>query len=328
MKTVTHLLLTIFLFSFITSQIRKQQYDNGQLKYQADIVNGMLNGKYISWYKNGKKKAEGIFKNNQRIGKWTVYDSLGKIRMTREYSNSFQFSTITSNSGNGESISLPDKMPYKLSRNKNGYYEYPELLEKDIVVSKRLWRTIEPNSENISLFEKNHFFDLIVKNVTETKKLTAFDTESDEFKKVIPIAKVQNIISKGTIDVVGYKIKEDWFYNSSWQLSETRIIGICPIIKEKSNEKQTDLFWIYYPELRPILASEQLIINGDTLISTLEDIFQFTHFSSSIYKESNVYDRKLSDYRTGNAIIEESQKIEMNLIDLEHDIWINMTAKK
>jgi Gliding motility associated protein GldN len=76
------------------------------------------------------------------------------------------------------------------------------------------------------------------------------------------------------------------------------------------------------------LASEKVNINDEPSISTIEDIFQFRHFSGSIYKESNVYDRKISDYKTGNAIKEESERIEMNVLDLEHDTWIYLTEKK
>lgn len=322
MKPATFLFLTILLFSFNSSEVRIQKFENGQVAFETSIENGMFNGYYRSYYKNGKKKAEGIFKNNQRIGIWTVYDSLGQKRIVREYTNSFQFSILTSKSERGESVSLPEKKNYELARNKEDYYDYPEVLEKDIAVSKRIWRFIEPEPANSALFDKKELFDIIVKNITETKKLTAFDTESDEFKKEISIADVRAQITNEKVAVIGYRIKEDWFYNSDWQLAEARIIGICPVVKAKSDGKQTDLFWIYYPELRSILASVKLSTTEDTLISTLEDILHFRHFSSCIYKESNVFDRKISDYKTGKEIHEEAEKIEMDILDLEHDIWI------
>ena len=82
MKKLLLLSLTcIILLSFQTLEIRKQMYDNGQLKYQVEVESGLLNGKYMSWYRNGQKKAEGTFKNNQRIGNWSAYDSLRQIQM-------------------------------------------------------------------------------------------------------------------------------------------------------------------------------------------------------------------------------------------------------
>jgi hypothetical protein len=137
---------------------------------------------------------------------------------------------------------------------------------------------------------------------------------------------IENRLKQKTFEIAGYKIKEDWFYNSSWQLSETRIIGICPVIKDKNGE-MIDLFWIYYPELRPIIVTEKVETNVNSLIKNLDDVFYFRDFSSTIYKESNVYDRKIADYKTRNGIKEEADKIEMSILDLEHDIWIKSTSE-
>lgn len=323
MKILTILSITACLIAFTITETKKQKYENGQLKNQVNIESGMLDGKYVSWYKNGQKKAEGNFKKNQRVGTWTVWDSLGQTRMIRTYENSFQFKTISVKNGKGVNISLPEKVTYTLTRNNEGYYEYPVLAEKDVVVSKRIWRTIEPNTANNLMFNKNKFFELLLKNIIDTKKIIAYDTLSDEFEKELTAADIKSKITNTPI-VIEYKIKEDWFFDSSWQLSEIRIIGLCPVIKDKDG-KQTDLCWIYYPTLRGILASEKVNINGEPLISTLEDVFQFRCFSSNIYKESNNYGRKISDYKTGDAIKKESEAIEMAILDLEHDTWIRLT---
>jgi hypothetical protein len=131
-----------------------------------------------------------------------------------------------------------------------------------------------------------------------------------------------------TSDIVGYRIKEDWFYNYSWQLSETRIIAICPIIKRKDTGDLMDAFWIYYPELRNIFASEKIEIAGEKNISSLEDIFMFRRFNSTIYKESNIYNKKIADYVTDKSVKELVERIEIELLDLEHDAWINTTNKQ
>jgi antitoxin component YwqK of YwqJK toxin-antitoxin module len=47
----------------------------------------MLNGKYVSFYPNGVKKSEGSFQFNNRIGEWVVWDSTGKLRVKRLYTN-------------------------------------------------------------------------------------------------------------------------------------------------------------------------------------------------------------------------------------------------
>ena len=56
-----------------------------------------------------------------------------------------------------------------------------------------------------------------------------------------------------------------------------------------------------------------------------ENVFHFRFFNSTIYKESNVFDYKISDYKNESEINDESKKIEMELIDIEHDLWIKST---
>ncbi|PLW94500.1 MAG: hypothetical protein C0592_02590 [Marinilabiliales bacterium] len=43
--------------------------------------NGILNGAYTVYYSNGKIKAKGEYKNNQRTGKWLLYSSDGKGKL-------------------------------------------------------------------------------------------------------------------------------------------------------------------------------------------------------------------------------------------------------
>src|ERR1035437_3264923 len=191
MKILTILSITACLFAFTITETKKQKYENGQLKFQMNTENGMLDGKYVSWYKNGQKKADGNFKNNQRVGTWTVWDSLGQTRMIRAYENSFQFKTIAVKNKKGANTSLPEKVIYTLNRNKEGYYEYPTIAEKDVVVSKRIWRIVEPNTANNLMFNKNRLFELLLKNILDTKKIIAYDTQSDEFEKELTAADIK-----------------------------------------------------------------------------------------------------------------------------------------
>ncbi len=326
MKRIAILLLSIFLLSFTTIETKKHYYSNGKLKDQVEINNGMFNGKYTAWYNNGQKKAEGCFKNNQRVGKWTVYDSLGNLRMEREYENNFTFKNIAAKNEKGENISLPEKVNYELKRNKEGYFEYPETEEKHITYSVRNWRTIKNNTSNSLLFEKNKVFEIIRKSINETNNPVAYTT--CDFTKFYNADSVKNNINKKNMEVVKYKISEIMFFNSSWQLSETRIIGICPVVKDKTSGNESELFWIYYPEFRGILATEKVTLKGETFLTNLENVFYFRYFNSTIYKEENKYDRAISDIYRGGQIIEVAEKTEMDMFDAEHDIWISLTEKK
>ena len=108
-------------------------------------------------------------------------------------------------------------------------------------------------------------------------------------------------------------------------MAETTMIGLCPIIKYEGNSQVVELVWIYYPELLNQLALEQADIEGAIHIQTLEDVFHFRYFSSTIYKESNVYNRVISAYKSGNELYNEAQRIEIAILDLEHNLWIKQT---
>ena len=51
------------------------------------------------------------------------------------------------------------------------------------------------------------------------------------------------------------------------------------------------------------------------------DIFEARYFSSYIYKESNVYDRRIQDYKNGIDILYESEDIKNTIFNFEHDLW-------
>ena len=44
-------------------------------------------------------------------------------------------------------------------------------------------------------------------------------------------------------------------------------------------------------------------------------------FASYIYKESNVYDRNISDYTMGTDALLEADRIKKNMFDMESDYW-------
>jgi len=44
-------------------------------------------------------------------------------------------------------------------------------------------------------------------------------------------------------------------------------------------------------------------------------------FSSYIFKESNVFDRRIQDYATGIDLLLEGEKIKADIFNKEHDMW-------
>jgi gliding motility associated protien GldN len=124
-----------------------------------------------------------------------------------------------------------------------------------------------------------------------------------------------------------YWVKEDWFYDKQKSVLEVRIIGICPIIEkiaENGDHLGADkpLFWIYFPEVRPLLATQEVYMRqNDAYRNTIDDLFAKRMFSSYIRKESNAYNRGIYDYKSGIDQLLESERIKNDIFVYEHDWW-------
>jgi len=124
-----------------------------------------------------------------------------------------------------------------------------------------------------------------------------------------------------------YRIKEDWFFDKQRSVQDVRIIGICPVadnIDPVTGEVRgsTPLFWVYFPEARNIFASAEVFNrSNDAERRTLEDIFWKRMFGSYVYKEQNVYDRRIADYKQGIHALLEAERVKDDLFIIEHDLW-------
>jgi gliding motility associated protien GldN len=128
-------------------------------------------------------------------------------------------------------------------------------------------------------------------------------------------------------EVKKYRIKEEWFFDKQRSIMEVRIIGICPVIDRKNEDGvytgETSLFWVYFPEARKILSKAEVFNHrkNDAARLTYDDIFHKRFFSSRIVKESNKYDRKISEYKEGIDALLEAEKIKEEIFNIEHDLW-------
>jgi len=52
-----------------------------------------------------------------------------------------------------------------------------------------------------------------------------------------------------------------------------------------------------------------------------DDLFEMRYFASTIYKEGNVYNRRIKDYSDGLDQLLEADKIKKELFNFEHDLW-------
>lgn len=318
MKRLSVLLLSIVLL-YNNSTAQNHKFENNKINCSYETKYGRMNGLYISYYKNGQKKAEGKFENNCRIGKWTVYDSTGRTRMLREYLAPCNYTQTIFQNTAAAPKEMTSSYNYKISYNSYGYIDYFKLDEKMVVWAKRIWRYIAPKDNKI-IFENNLLFDLLIRNLAG-RQITAY--KDDEFSIIDSIKQ-----DASSYKVICYKIKEDCVLDNVRSLLETRIIGLCPVVINVQKKDTIDLCWLYFPEIRKILAQEKINKGNQTYIKTLDDLFFYRDFYGQIYKEGNVYDRPINSYKTSKTEIDkESERIEISIIESEHDFWLDMSKK-
>jgi gliding motility associated protien GldN len=146
------------------------------------------------------------------------------------------------------------------------------------------------------------------------------DIESGE-AVLIPVKKEVESLS-----ITQYQIKEDWFFDKQRSQRYVRIIGICPMMEDYDDNGlkrgMKPLFWIYFPELRYVLAN-QAVFNrsNDAQRMSFDDLFEKRMFSGYVVKEANVYDRYISEYAKNIDALLESEDIKNDLFLMEHDLW-------
>lgn len=228
---------------------------------------------------------------------------------------------------------------------------YDPIREADIFWERRVWRVIDVR-EKVNLtftYPENPFFKIINDSAIKGD-INAYSTEDDKFTKLLTKEEVATMgASVDTIvtfdpetyeekrqivrneinweNVKQFRVKEVWFFDKESSTLQVRILGLAPLIDEyddNGNFKYTrPMYWIYYPDCRPLLARNKVfnLSNNDASPITWEDLMEQRFFSSYIIKESNVYDRKIEEYATGVDMLLEGEKIKNEIFHFEHDLW-------
>jgi gliding motility associated protien GldN len=125
-------------------------------------------------------------------------------------------------------------------------------------------------------------------------------------------------------------VKEVWYFDKQKSTLQVRILGICPIRlffreedKEQEDLQRKKLFWVFYPDVRPLLAKSESLnpLNGARSLS-FDDLFLMRHFDGYIIKEENVYDnRAILDYASNEYASQESDRIKSAIFNYEQDLW-------
>ena len=232
----------------------------------------------------------------------------------------------------------------------------PSIRKADVMWSKRIWREIDFRQK----FNQKFYFPTeaqanwksfitVVLDALKEGELTAYDiSNTDEL--LVPINYAE-IIGRQTdsipkimrrsyppydeYDTVIYvefdptkvmrlRMKEDWYFDKQRSQMMVRIQAICPVlIKERDGEEVTEpMFWLSYPASRNIFAKAMVFNDYNSAMRlTYDEVFWKRLFDSYIYKEQNVYDRRISQYATGLDALLESERIKNEMFEFEEQLW-------
>lgn len=127
-------------------------------------------------------------------------------------------------------------------------------------------------------------------------------------------------------------IKEKWFFDKNHSVMKVRIIGICPLrVYYRTDDQgvetdellQKKTFWVYFPEIRPLLANHEMYNRfNDSQSISFDNFFMQRRFNSHIFSVSNVYDnRNINAYTVGVDALLEAEQLKTWLFNIEHDLW-------
>lgn len=239
----------------------------------------------------------------------------------------------------------------------------PGIREADAIWSRTIWRIIDLREKMNQQFyyptreiqDRTNLINLLLKGIKEGTA-PAYDATQDDSEFKVPLtydqvkqqfgasSKVterrnfetglmEPVVTQQdmqTEEVKQLMLKEVWYFDKQKSTLQVRILGICPIrvyyrTEDKNQETilRKKLFWVYYPEIRPLLAKyESLNFYNGARSFSFDDLFLTRRFDSYIVKEENVYNnRSIEQYASGEYAAKESDRIKNSIFNYEQDLW-------
>lgn len=177
-------------------------------------------------------------------------------------------------------------------------------------------------------------------NLSEISQIPEIDLETGE-----EIGMKELVVEYEPKQIISYNVKEIWYFDKQTSRFYVQILEIEPIIEHERSSTSYDydseggesddndvrgtmmkkrVGYIYYPELRPFLAKQEVFnVKNNAQRLSFDDLITWKRdFTSYIYKEASVYDRDIADYIANSRDQRiESERITDQLRTLESDLW-------
>jgi gliding motility associated protien GldN len=256
-----------------------------------------------------------------------------------------------------------DRIPMKDRMRQPIQWQY--IRESDILWKKRVWREIDTREKQNVAFRyagDEHsgggmFIEILI-DAIKKGKIVAYGTFDDRFTTVLTKEQIMEKVAgkRDTITVLDpitgeeiqqtritdfkpetitkYRIKEDWIFDRNQGQMVVRIVGIAPVQDLYGDDGvyrgPQSMFWLYYPEIRGILANYEVYNpQNDMYRATWDEFFESRMFSSRITKVSNPfgtigggYGESFQDRMNPMESLYEGKKTAEEIFNKEHDMWV------
>jgi gliding motility associated protien GldN len=247
-----------------------------------------------------------------------------------------------------------DKVPHV-----NEPMPWQPIREADIMWKKRVWREIDTREKQNAAFrfpgDENtgggYFIEILIDGIKKGK-IKAYSNFDDRFTSALSKEQILEMLigkpdttyvtdpsTNETIMKVSrkdfnpelitkFRLKEDVIFDRNVGKMVVRIIGIAPykdVLNDDGSYRASQaLFWLYYPEIRGLLAQYEVFNpENDVARMTWEEFFEGRFFSSRIIKVSNPFDASYKDMQMNNMeALYQGQKDAEKMFDKEHDMWV------
>jgi gliding motility associated protien GldN len=244
---------------------------------------------------------------------------------------------------------------------------YENLREDDAVYREKVWREIDTREKmnlpfRYAASEDNgnqRFISILFKAIQDGPDnggVTVFSNIDDRFTTPMTVGEVAEKIAGAPIqvpitdslgNVISYKtvtpevnldsfykfrIKEEVIFDKESSRLFWRILGIAPVKRIVTSAGldlgETELFWVYYPDMRPIFAKFE-VYNGKNFGARMswEELFESRMFYGRIIKSTldNPWDQYLSEQQglKNSRILQllEGENIKERIFNYEQNLW-------